>query len=82
MPIDGGTSFMRTDVLASLAFLTLAGLAGAAWAQRGGLQPGQWEMTTTVNMASIPGIKTVRNRSRTERHCVTPQSAMDGGGIC
>ncbi|RYF16015.1 MAG: DUF3617 family protein [Oxalobacteraceae bacterium] len=36
-------------------------------------------MTSTVNMASIPGIKTVRNRSRTERHCVTPQSAMDGG---
>lgn len=69
----------RSKLLKSLSLLALAGFSAVASAQRGGLQPGQWEMTTTLNAANIPGARMVHNRSRTVRHCLTPQAAADGG---
>ena len=69
---------MRAPSLGFLAIAALTGLCGTALAQRGGLQPGQWEMTTNVKVAGIPGMKMTRDQSHTTRYCLTPQAALDG----
>jgi hypothetical protein len=58
----------------------LAGLLLAAWLSAGGpawagLQPGSYEMTTTVTMPGMPEPQSV-----TETQCIKPEDARDPGG--
>ncbi len=69
----------------SLAFAVTIGalIAGAAFGQAAGVQPGKWEIAVTVNSMEMPGLpagiaKMMVGKTTRIKHCITPADAARG----
>ena len=65
------------------AFSLLALLAAAPAQAAPGIQPGEWEISVTVNSVDMPGAPAgvanmMRGRTTTIHHCITPADAARG----
>ncbi len=76
-------TIMSLRVKLGLAALAITS-AAIVLAQGTGIQPGEWEMTSTTKAVEMPNAppqvaQMMAGRSTSIRHCITPQDALNGG---
>ena len=59
-------------MIRSFAFIVLAVASGAAAAQQQGMEPGEWELTTTISSPMMPQPQTA-----TVRHCIKAEDLAE-----
>ena len=74
---------MKKPKVGAAALAAAMSVAGAAYAQRMAMLPGQWEIvstTTAVEMPNAPpaAANMMRGRTMTIKHCITPQQIAEG----